>query len=375
MPKLIMVVNVDVFFLSHRKEIAVAAKENGYDVTIVTQNTGKFDDIKALGLNAVDLPINPTGMHLSDEMKTFRFMYKFFRKQKPDVVHLVGLKCILWGGIAAKLARVKGVVSAYSGLGILFQGDKPSKTARAVLRMFKFAHNRKNSLAIFQNHEDEKLFLDNKVIKQEQVRFIKGSGVDLSKFDYVPDPKGDKVRVIFTARMVKEKGVLILTDAAEILRKDYENKAEFLLCGGLHDNPDALKADEINAHCDGSYIQWLGYRTDVSDLLAKSNIVAFPSYYREGVPKSLIEACAIGRPIVTTNSVGCKDTVEDGVNGFLVPIQNSEAVAEKIKILIDDADLRSKMGLESRKIAERDFSLDVVIKKHLDIYNELVEGR
>ena len=181
-----------------------------------------------------------------------------------------------------------------------------------------------------------------------------------------------KLHVIFTARMVREKGTLILIDAAEELRKDYESKVDFWLCGKLSDNPNALSEEELRAHCDGNYIQWLGFRKDVKELLQQASIVAFPSYYREGVPKSLIEACATGRPIVTTNSIGCKDTVDDGVNGFLIPVKDSHTLADKLRILIDNPDLRRRMGEASRQKAEREFSLDDVIKKHLEVYQSLV---
>lgn len=182
----------------------------------------------------------------------------------------------------------------------------------------------------------------------------------------------EKIHVIFTARMVREKGTLILIDAAEKLRRDYEQKVDFWLCGGLSENPNALTEDELRSRCDGSYIQWLGFRKDVKELLGKASIVAFPSYYREGVPKSLIEACAIGRPIITTNSIGCKDTVDDGVNGYLIPIKDSHALAEKLKILIDNKPLREEMGRASREKAEREFSLDLVVKKHLECYESLL---
>lgn len=181
-----------------------------------------------------------------------------------------------------------------------------------------------------------------------------------------------KIHVIFTARMVREKGTLILIDAAEELRKDYADKVDFWLCGGLSDNPNALTEEDLRSRCDDSYIKWLGFRKDVKELLRQASIVAFPSYYREGVPKSLIEACAIGRPIVTTNSIGCKDTVEDGVNGFLIPIKDSHALADKLRILIDNPELRRNMGKSSRHKAEREFSLDDVIKKHLEVYQSLL---
>lgn len=373
MRKLFIVVNHDWFFLSHRKEVGVAAKNAGWDVTIVTCDTGRFNDIKALGLKTINLPINATGMNPVEEWKTFNFLWELYKKEQPDVVHHVGLKTILWGGLAAKLTKVKGVVNAVSGLGVMFSGDKQSLVAKGILAVLRFSHNRKGVRVIFQNHEDEGLFLKNHITRQEDSVFIKGSGVDLNEFTYAPDPDTTPLRVMFTARMVREKGVVVLTEAAEMLRKEYEGKVFFLLCGKLSDNPKAMQKEELEALCDGKYIQWLGHRTDVKDLLRQCHIVAFPSYYREGVPKSLIEACAIGRPIITTNSIGCKDTVEDGVNGFLIPIKDSKALAEKLKVLLDDKALREKMGRASRLKAEKEFSLDEVVRKHVDVYTNLIK--
>ena len=183
------------------------------------------------------------------------------------------------------------------------------------------------------------------------------------------------MKVILTARMIVEKGVFLLTEAAERLRKEYEGKVEFWLVGGLDDHPGAITKEQLDAVCDGSYIKWLGYRTDVKELLQQSHIVAFPSFYMEGLPKSLIEATAIGRPIITTQSIGCKDTVDDGVNGFLIPTKDVGALVEKLRVLIDDADLRQRMGRAAREKAEREFSLDIVIERHLKIYNELIEKK
>ena len=372
MAKLFIVVNHDWFFLSHRQAIAVAAKEAGRDVTIVCCNTGRFDDIQALGLNTIDLPINATGENPKEEWKTFQFLRKLYKRERPDVVHHVGLKTILWGGLAAKLVGVKGVVNAVSGLGVMFSGKNTSLMAKGVLEVLRYSHLRKNVRVIFQNHEDESLFLNNHVTQKENCIFIKGSGVDLKKFDHTPEPDTKPIRVMFTARMVREKGIVVLAEAAEKLRSQYEEKVMFLLCGKLSDNPKAMKKEEVEALCDDKYIQSLGHRDDVNELLKQCHIVAFPSYYREGVPKSLIEACAIGRPIITTNSIGCKDTVEDGVNGFLIPVKDSEALAEKLRVLIEDPALRQKMGEASRRIAERDFSIDDVVKKHLEVYSSLI---
>lgn len=377
MKKVFIVVNVDWFFLSHRLPVALAAQKAGWDVTIVTADTGKLNDIEAAGLKTINLPMSRSGMNLKEELGTLLFLLRLYKREKPDVVHHVGMKTILWGTLAARFARVNGVVNAISGLGGFFAEDNTSIMSKIVPMVLRFSHDRKNLLCIFQNFEDKGLYVKNKIIKEEQARYIKGSGVDLKEFCYTPEPlvnenSENKLRVILTARMIVEKGIFILTEAAEKLRPKYGDKVEFLLVGGIDDHPGAITKEQLDAVCDGKYIQWLGYRTDVKELLQSSHIVAFPSYYMEGLPKSLIEADAIGRPVITCNSVGCKETVIDGYNGYLIPTKDVDALVEKLDILLGDAKLRQEMGKNSRKYAEENFSIDVVIERHLAIYDELV---
>ena len=373
MKKLFIVVNVDWFFLSHRKDVAQAAQKAGWDVTIVTADTGKLKDIQSLRLKVIDLPMSRSGMNILQELGTLNFLYRLYRREKPDVVHHVGMKTILWGTLAARFAKVNGVVNAISGLGGFFADDNKGLLAWVMPKVLKFSHNRKNLLCIFQNDEDKGLYVKNGIIKPEQARYIKGSGVHLDEFCYTPEPTEGKIRVILTARMIVEKGVFILTEAAEKLRSKYGDMVEFLLVGGIDDHPGAITQEQLDKVCDGSYIQWLGYRTDVKELLQSSHIVAFPSYYMEGLPKSLIEADAIGRPVITCNSVGCKETVIDGYNGYLIPTRDVNALVEKLDILLSNAELRQEMGRNSRKYAEEYFSIDVVIERHLKIYEELVK--
>ena len=370
--KLFIIVNVDWFFLSHRKDVALAAKGAGWDVTIVTADTGKLKDIEALGLKSINLPMSRSGMNIIEELKTLLFLYKLYRSEKPSVVHHVGMKTILWGTLAGKFSRVHGVVNAISGLGGFFAEDNRGLLSRVMPRVLRFSHNRKNLLCIFQNDDDWGLYVKHGIIKHEQGRYIKGSGVDLNQFCYTPEPEAGKIKVMLTARMIVEKGVFLLTEAAERLRKKYGNAVEFLLVGGLDDHPGAITKEQLDAVCDGNYIKWLGYRTDVKELLKECHIMAFPSYYMEGLPKSLIEANAIGRPIITSNSVGCKETVIDGYNGFLIQPKDVDALTEKLDLLISDKELRVKMGKNSRKYAEDYFSIEVVKERHLSIYDELV---
>lgn len=371
--KLFIVVNVDWFFLSHRKDVALAAKEAGWDVTIVTTDTGKLKDVEALGLKTINLPMSRSGMNIVEELKTLNWLRKLYKREKPDVVHHVGMKTILWGTLAAKFSRVHGVVNAISGLGGFFSEDNKGILAKVMPIVLRFSHARKNLLCIFQNDDDWGLYVKHGIIKHEQGRFIKGSGVDLDQFCYTPEPEEGKIKVMLTARMIVEKGVFLLTEAAERLRSKYEGKVQFLLVGGLDDHPGAITKEQLEAVCDGEYIQWLGYRTDVRDLLKQCHIMAFPSYYMEGLPKSLIEADAIGRPIITSNSVGCKETVINGYNGFLIQPKDVDALTEKLDMLLSDKELRVKMGKNARKYAEDYFSIEVVKERHLAIYDELVK--
>lgn len=372
--KLFIVVNVDWFFLSHRKDVALAAKEAGWDVTIVTADTGKLKDVEALGLKTINLPMSRSGMNIVQELMTLNWLRKLYKRERPDVVHHVGMKTILWGTLAAKFSHVHGVVNAISGLGGFFAEDNKGLLARVMPMVLRFSHKRKNLLCIFQNDDDWGLYVKHGIIKHEQGRFIKGSGVDLDQFCYTPEPEDGKIKVMLTARMIVEKGVFLLTEAAERLRSKYEGKVQFLLVGGLDDHPGAITKEQLDAVCDSSYIQWLGYRTDVRDLLKQCHIIAFPSYYMEGLPKSLIEADAIGRPIITSNSVGCKETLVDGYNGFLIQPKDVDALTEKLDLLLSDKELRVKMGKNARKYAEDYFSIEVVKQRHLAIYSELLGG-
>lgn len=356
------------FFLSHRLPIALKAKALGYKITIIAKDTGEGNQIKEMGFDFVELPVNPTGMNPIEEFKTFRFLYNSYKKNKPDIIHHVGLKYILWGTLAAKFTKSKNVLNAVCGLGGLFNGERLSAVAKGILKMMSFS-NQDSSVWLFQNTDDKDILLSNGVITETQIEFTNGSGINLNDFKFCRPINSKKIKIIFTARLVKEKGVTDLIEAAEILKDKYSNKIEFIICGRLTPNKTGITEEYMNLHCDGKYINWLGERSDIKELLGDSHIMAFPSYYREGLPKSLIEATAVGLPIITCDSVGCRDAVKDGINGFLIPPQAPVELAKKLEILINDDNLRDCMGKESRILAEKKFSIDEVVKKHIDIYN------
>jgi len=372
--KLFIVVNQDWFFLSHRLPIGIAANNEQYDVSVVCEDTGVSDKIREAGLKAINLPISKAGTNIKDEIKTFFFLYKLFRREKPDIVHLVGLKTILWGSLACRLAGVKAMVSAVCGLGVLFNEEHAkSFMTRSILKVLRVTHKKRNLAVIFQNNDDKEIFLNAKIMKKEQCAFTNGSGINLQNYDYTPEPTKGLIKIIFTGRMVEDKGTLVLIDAAKKLEAEYRDKVQFQLCGGLDTNPNGITKEMLESKCDGDYIQWLGHRKDVLELLKQSHIMAFPSWYREGLPKSVIEAEAIGRPIVTTDSVGCRDTVIDGKNGFMIPIKDPDALASALKKLIDNPELRQTMGKNAREFAVSKFDINDVVKVHLDIYKTIIQ--
>lgn len=344
---------------------------DGWDVSLVAKDTGYRERIEKMGVKFINLPVNPTGMNLREDFKTLRFLYSIIKNNSDAIIHFVGLKNMLWGGLASRVAKTKGIVYAVSGLGTLFGENRNKFVSNTVQRLLRISLSKKNAAIIFQNRDDERLFLESGITNHQKVYYIKGSGVNLQEFHTASFSSEKPLKIIFTARMLREKGVEDLIKAAELLRHDYEGEIEFLLCGGLSSNPSALTQEDMQELTDGSYIKWLGHRDDVSELLRQSSIMCYPSFYREGVPKSLIEALASGLPIVTTDSVGCRDTVKEGENGFLVPTHNPSAIAAALKTLIENPELRRKMGEESRRIAERDYDVENVASVHLQIYDTL----
>lgn len=372
--KIFIVVNQDWFFLSHRLAVGMAARDVGYDVTVVCEDTGATERIRSYGLNTIAMPINKAGTNLIDETKTLMFLYRLFLVQKPDIVHLVGLKTILWGSIACRMAGIKAMVSAVSGLGVLFdENHANSFLTRSILKVLRLTHKKERLSFIFQNNDDKAIFLNAGIADESKCAFTNGSGINLDNYEFTPAPEEGTLKIIFTARMVEDKGTLVLIEAAKLLEAEYKDKVQFLLCGGLDSNPKGITRELLESKCDGRYIQWLGHRSDVLDLLKTSHIMAFPSWYREGLPKSVIEAEAVGRPVVTTDSVGCRDTVIDGWNGYIVPVKDAGALASALKSLIDSPSKRKEMGENAREFAERKFDVRDVVKVHLDVYRKLLE--
>ena len=370
MKKLFIVVNVDWFFLSHRLPIALAAKKQGYDVTIICANTGHKEEVESHGISFINVPFERSGTNPIHELKCIRLLYRLYRKHKPDIIHHVSLKACLLGSLAAKMAKQKNVINAISGLGYNFTGDRSGLIQRITRFMISVAFKSKTFCFVLQNQDDVDLIDRLKLVPSENIMLIKGSGVDLKEYLYTELPQIDKLQFLFPARMLYDKGLNEFIEAATILKPKIVNKTEFVLAGDCDlENLSAIKPDELQKKIDNTYIKWIGFQKNMVPIYQQSSVVVLPSY-REGLPKSLIEACAIGRPIITTNVPGCRECVIDGYNGRLVEVKNVEALASTILEFVENKHPMAQFSQNSRLLAEKEFSIENVINKTIEIYHK-----
>lgn len=369
---LLFVVNNPAFFMSHRVPVALAAQKAGYDVHVATMDGPAVADIQALGMTHHAIPMTRSGKHPLQELGTLLALIRLFRRLRPSVVHLVTIKPVLYGGIAARLTGVPGMVAAISGLGFVFLSNSlKMRLVRAVVaRLYRIALGHPNSRVIFQNANDRDLLKSLGAVREDQVVIIRGAGVDLDAYRATPEPPAPPVVVTMVARLLRDKGVQEFVAAARLLR-ERGVPVTMQLVGGLDaGNPTSATQDDVDAWQRDGGVQALGERSDVAALYAAAHIAVLPSY-REGLPKSLIEAAACGRAVVTTDVPGCRDAIEPGVTGLLVPVRDASALADAIARLAEDAALRQSMGTAGRALAEREFDINQVARIHVALYDAL----
>jgi glycosyltransferase involved in cell wall biosynthesis len=371
MRRLLFIVNVDWFFVSHRLPIAVEAVKQGYEVHIATTVTDKLDLLESSGITVHSLALHRSRSSVVAMFSEFLEILSLIRKVTPDVVHLVTIKPVLLGGIAARLASVPAVVSAISGLGFVFvkSGVFAWLRRKLISILYRLALRHCNQKVIFQNRDDQ--YQLSKLAKLSTARavLINGSGVDLSLFKMQPLPKGVP-KVLLVARLLGDKGVRDFVRAAELVNSS-GLRALFVLVGEIDQlNPASIQQSELDRWKESGVVELWGYRDDMEQALSFATVVVLPSY-REGFPKVLIEAAACGRAVVTTDVPGCRDAIEDGVTGLLVPVRNAEAIANAILALLVNPQRCEEMGRAGRKMAEKMFDVNQVVAEHMGIYEEL----
>lgn len=369
---LVIVINVDWLFLAHRLEIAKEALDHGFQVSVVAKDTGRKSEIENAGFQFINLNISRLGVNPFFEFKTVYELFKIYKRLQPDIVYQITMKPIIYGTFITKFLKIKSV-NAISGLGYNFTDKRRGYVQEIMLFLMRIGFNKKHNFLVFENEDDYKELNTLKTINyRNNYKIIKGVGVNLGDFKHEDFVKKEKLIILFPARMLWDKGVREFVEAAKMLQEKYFDKIYFKLCGMIDEGNIAyvpenyLKQIEIE-----NYLKWYGYQKDIKSFYKNADIIVLPSY-REGLPTSLIEACAIGRPIVTTNAIGCKECVDEGLNGYKVPVKSIIKLAQAIEKLILDSKLRKAMGIQSRQKAEVEFDKKTVIKAHLKIFNEML---
>lgn len=366
--RLLFIVNVDWFFVSHRLPIALAAQREGYDIHIACNFTDQADYLRSLGFTLHQLDLSRSGTGLLSEVSAFTGIFRMLRAVKPDIVHLVTIKPVVYGGIASRLLKIRQRVASISGLGYLFiaTGLRASILRKAVSLLYRFALRTRDTKVIFQNPDDKQLLISQGIIEPEQAVMIRGSGVDLTRYQVKPLPEGAPV-VMLVARLLIDKGVLEFIEAARRLRQQLP-QVRMVLVGDTDDgNPKSVSSTDIATWVEQGIVEHWGYQQDINKTMAQAHIIVLPSY-REGLPKSLIEAAACGRAVITTDVPGCRDAITADQTGVLVPVKDAPALAQAIEKLICQPALCLELGRAGRQLAESAFDINAVITTHLKLY-------
>ncbi len=370
---ILYLVTEDWYFCLHHLAVPRAALRAGYQVTVATRVQNHGAQITREGFKLIPIGLRRRSLNPFQELRSILELRALYAAEKPDLAHHVALKPVLYGSLAAWLAGVPWVVNTSVGLGFTFIASGWKRRALRVLtqRVLGWALAASRGRAIFQNPDDLAVFEG--LLPRERAVVIRGSaGVDLSAFVQTPEPPGPPI-VLLAGRMLWDKGIGQFVEAAAQLREEGSN-ARFVLVGeGDADNPAAIKSSQLRAWAESGVVEWWGRRDDMPAVTASCHIACLPSY-REGLPQSLLEAAACGRPIVATDVPGCREVVTRGRNGLLVPARDARALADALRILLKDAGLRARMGQAGRDLVAAEFSQAGVVQRTLDIYSDLLGG-
>jgi len=364
------VVNADWFFLSHRLPIAKKAIEEGYNVCLLTEITTKRKEIEQHGIVVQEIKFTRGSTSILKNLFLFIRILKIFKSINPDLIHLVTIKPVIIGGIAAHfLGKSARIVVSISGLGFIFidRGFKAIVRKVIIIFFYKLVFIHRNIKVILQNKTDLQNICDFTNLAKEKTILIEGSGVNLNVFKFRKIPKTKPI-VLFPARLLSSKGIYEFIEAAKKLK----GKARFVIVG-KHDKEarNCIDLNKLKAFESKNIIEYWGESKDMPKIFQMSSIVVLPSF-REGMPKALLEAAACGRAVITTNVPGCRDAIIDGKTGILVQAKSSNELTNGIKKLLKNPKLLNSMGSEGRKLAENKFDINEVVRKHLEIYKNLL---
>ena len=368
---ILFVVNQAKYLISHRLVIAREAQKSGYEVHIAVPFKDEIELLKKENFQLHKIPISRSGINLFGEIISILSIWRVIIKVNPNLVHLISIKAVIYGGIVTRLHSIPAVM-AISGLGYLSSSGKESWVKYFIEPLFRLSLNQKENLVIIQNRSDEKALKLIGALERNQSKLIPGSGVNINKFKFTSIPESTPM-ILMPSRMLWDKGVGVFVNSAKIV-KSQKTSVKFVLAGPYDpDNPSSISMLQLNKWNDSGVIEWWGDRDDMPDVYKKSHIVVFPTNYGEGVPKVLLEASSSGRPIITTNTPGCNDIIIDKVNGLLVSPNDPELLASSIINLLNDRSMMTEMGRIGREMAKDCFDVKHVVKEHLLIYATLTD--
>lgn len=371
--KIFVIINVDWFFRSHFMPLFIEIKKEGYEVSIVSKDTGEADYIRSCGFEFVDISVKRSGIFLWSDLLLFFQLVRLYRNSRPAIIEHVTVKLCILGTVASIFASQSKVVNYLCGLGYAFTPGSSFFVRKIAEWGIQIVGIARRSTFVVENEDD--LCILKRLIKTKRVEIAKinGVGIDLKKVIVTPYEENKGIQILFPARILVNKGVYEFIEAAELCRLNHglASNVRFLIAGKIdEDSRYHINEDTLRNKLMPNYIEWLGHCNNMDELMSTAAIIVLPSY-REGLPKSLVEACAASRPIITTDVPGCRECVEEGGNGFFVPVGNAKLLAERMMLLINNSELRKKMGKRSRELAVQRFSLESISEETIKLFKRI----
>lgn len=372
--RLLYVVNDTPYFVLHWLERALAARAHGYDAHVGGSAGPGVEHVTAGGLAFHPIPFIRGRANPVREAQTFMALDHLYRTLRPDLIHHITIKPVIYGGLVSRWLEVPAVVHTVPGLGYVFsqEGWRAGVQRAVVKRAYRSALAHPRSMVIFENPDDRADFVDWRLISERQSMVIKGAGVDLERFrPGSADMSGQAPTVVMAARLLWDKGVGLFVDAAALVKQAHPDARMVLVGDNDPASPASIPTVQLRRWAESGIVEWWGRRDDMPGVLAAATVVCLPSFYREGIPRVLIEAAACGRPIVTTDAAGCREIVRHGENGLLVPPKDADALARAIIELLNDPARRARMGASGRARAEAEYGSTHVVRQTLAVYDRL----
>ena len=373
MKTILLVINDIDFFLSHRKKIGLAALEKNYRFIICAPKKESSISLEELGFDYIKFPLSRGGKNIFKELMSFFKLFLIIKKINPNSMHLVTTKPVIYGGLISKLLGNIPILVAFPGLGHIYtSNDSYSKLLRKVINLlYKFIFSNPKHRIIFHNKSDANKIIREAKINPKKCSYTYGSGVDLEEFEFSHMEDFSNIKFLFASRLLKDKGVHDFFKAAEILKKESLNEFQFIIAGDIDkENPSSISQQELEEWISTGIIKHIPYTKNIKEILRVIHVAVLPSY-REGMPKILLEASSVGRPLITTTAPGCNECVKQDFNGLKIEAGDFKELSNKMRQLGTNRQMLTKFGSNSRKLAEERYSEKKVIEKHIELYKNL----